>query len=497
MSGTLEVLPRVLGRYALFEAIAAGGMATVHFGRLLGPVGFARTVAIKRLHPHYAADPQILATLLDEARLVARIRHPNVVPTLDVVAEQGELLLVMDYVQGESLSALIRQCLGRGTLVPPDMAATMLAGVLHGLHAAHEALDEHGQSLGIVHRDVSPQNVLVGVDGVARVVDFGVAKAAVRVGESTNDGHLKGKLGYMAPEQTTGEVGRRTDIYSASVVLWETLTGRRLFTGDNNMEVFAKVMAGCQEPPSRYALGVPKALDVVTMRGLSLDPQARFETAREMARALEDAMPMVTASKIGEWVETVASEVLDARAKRVAAVESSSPMIVPSRAELKSNPKLQGPVPIPTPVTPYGAPTQLSSPTVLTRGMAPPAKRDPRAATVAFAVGVIGALILFFALRAGLGSSSSSSAAAPEPTGRAADQATPPAPALTGVEGAAVSPDASDHSGDTPAPPGATGLTDAGRNDLDMPRPALNAPSHGRVPVKRRPSKGTDVYDHM
>jgi serine/threonine protein kinase len=485
MSGSSDVLPRVLGRYALFEAIAAGGMATVHFGRLLGPVGFARTVAIKRLHPHYAADPQILATLLDEARLAARIRHPNVVPTLDVVADEGELLVVMEYVQGESLSGLIRQCVGRGTLVPPDMAATMLAGVLHGLHAAHEALDEQGQSLGIVHRDVSPQNVLVGIDGVARVVDFGVAKAAVRVGESTNDGHLKGKLGYMAPEQTTGEVGRKTDVYSASVVLWETLTGRRLFTGENNMEVFSKVMAGCSEPPSKHAPGVPKALDAVTMRGLSLDAGARFETARDMARALEDAMPMVTASKVGEWVEGVAREVLDARAKRVAAVESSSPTIVPSREELKSNPRLLGPARVPTPVTPYGAPTQLSSPTVLTRGMVPPTKRDPRAATAAFALGAIGALILVFALRAGLGSSSSSSAAAPEATVPAAEPQ-PATPAASTGEPAPASPD-----------PSAAG-PDAGRGDLNpAARPAPNSPSRVRGPVRRRPPKGTDVYDHM
>ena len=157
---------RVVGRYALYGEIAAGGMATVHFGRLLGPVGFSRTVAIKRLHPQFAKDPEFVSMFLDEARLAARIRHPNVVPTLDVVATQGELFLVMDYVQGESLSKLIRIAREQGGCIPGRITAGILVGALHGLHAAHEAKNERGEPLGIVHRDISPQNVLVGSDGV-------------------------------------------------------------------------------------------------------------------------------------------------------------------------------------------------------------------------------------------------------------------------------------------------------------------------------------------
>jgi eukaryotic-like serine/threonine-protein kinase len=156
-------------------------MASVHLGRLLGHAGFARTVAIKRLHPQYAEDPEFVAMLLDEARLVARIRHPNVVPTLDVAATDGELFLVMEYVQGESLSALIRTCAARGEPIDPAIATTILVGV---------------------HRDVSPQNVLVGVDGVARVLDFGIAKAAGRV-QTTKEGQLKGKVAYMRPSSST------------------------------------------------------------------------------------------------------------------------------------------------------------------------------------------------------------------------------------------------------------------------------------------------------
>jgi len=316
----------MLGRYALYDKIASGGMASVHIGRLLGPVGFARTVAIKRMHAQFAEDPEFVSMFLDEARLAARIRHPNVVPTLDVVALSGELFLVMEYVQGESLARLIRGAVSDGERIAPAMAASIMVGVLHGLHAAHEAKNDHGDPLDIVHRDVSPHNVLVGIDGVARVLDFGVAKAAGRI-QTTREGQLKGKLAYMSPEQvrgTRGNVTRATDIYAASVVLWETLTCKRLFSGDNEAEILALVVQGNDVPPSRFAPGVPPVLDEVTMRGLSLDPSKRFATAREMARALEDALPPVVSSKIGDWVERIARQTLEERSARIAVIESDS-----------------------------------------------------------------------------------------------------------------------------------------------------------------------------
>ena len=198
----------MLGRYLLYGEIASGGMATVHFGRLMGVVGFSRTVAIKRLHPHYARDPEVVTMFLDEARLAARIRHPNVLPTIDVVAADGEVFLVMEYVQGVPLSHLVQAATEQGRRVPPRIVSSILVDALNGLHAAHEATNERGEPLRLVHRDVSPQNIMVGADGVARVLDFGVAKAMGRL-QTTRDGQVKGKLAYMAPEHLAGrEVSR-------------------------------------------------------------------------------------------------------------------------------------------------------------------------------------------------------------------------------------------------------------------------------------------------
>jgi serine/threonine-protein kinase len=313
---------RRLGRYALFDEIAAGGMATVHIGRLLGEAGFARTVAIKRLHRHFARAPEFVGMFVDEARLAARIRHPNVVTTLDVVAEAGELFLVMEYVQGESLSRLFRALAARGQPVPARIAVSIAAGVLYGLHAAHEARSEQGQPLHLVHRDVSPQNIIVDVDGVARVLDFGIAKAASRV-HSTREGQLKGKLAYMAPEQIMHHgADRRSDIYAVSVVLWEMLTGRRFVDTANVAAAATRIVEAPHEAPSGVTPTLPSELDAIVLRGLCHDPQARFQTAREMAVALEGAVPPHTAREVGEWVQRVAEEALRARAALVAAVES-------------------------------------------------------------------------------------------------------------------------------------------------------------------------------
>jgi len=324
--GNPEPSVRIVGRYALYSEIASGGMATVHFGRLLGPVGFSRTVAIKRLHPQFAKDPEAVSMAFDEARLVARIRHRNVVAMLDVVALSGELLLVMEYIHGESLSRLLKVMKKAGETVDPAFAVAIACDTLLGLHAAHTARSEQGLPLGIVHRDVSPQNILLGVDGTARVVDFGIAKAADRT-QVTRDGIIKGKLAYMAPEQiVASKVDHRADVFSTSLVLWEMLAGRRLRQAREPVRVMADIMRGEHPPPpSSVNPAAPRALDALVLRGLEHDPAARFATAREMALALEAAHPAASSTRISSWVETHASTVLAARARELESLESCLP----------------------------------------------------------------------------------------------------------------------------------------------------------------------------
>jgi len=317
--------PRIVGRYALFDEIAAGGMATIHLGRLVGPVGFSRTVAIKTLHPQFAKDPEFVEMFLEEARLASRIQHPNVISTLDVATGEGEVFLVMEYVAGESLAKLVRSALKKGELMPVEIATSVLAGMLHGLHATHEAKNEQLEAMHIVHRDVSPQNVLVGLDGVARIFDFGVAKAAAMRSQVTSDGQMKGKLSYMSPEQLNSrEVDRRTDVFAAGVVAWECLTGKRLFAGSDPGEVLAKVLTLDIAAPIEVQSSIPRSLSDTVMRALERSPEQRWQTARDFAIELERSTPLAAPHVVGDWVELNASDAVQDRRHRVESVERAS-----------------------------------------------------------------------------------------------------------------------------------------------------------------------------
>ncbi|XXX74308.1 protein kinase [Sorangium sp. So ce134] len=275
------------GRYESLRAIASGGMATVYLGRAVGAGGFERLVALKMMHPHIAAEPEFVAMFLDEARLAARVRHPNVVATFDLV--EDPLFLVMEYIEGPSLHLLLRTCARAKRRVPIGIVLRIFLDVLAGLHAAHELTGSEGEPLNLVHRDVSPQNVLVGIDGVSRITDFGVARAETRL-MSTQGNALKGKLSYMAPEQIRAEqVDRRSDVYSAGVVLWEMLTEERLFKADNDGALIAQILKGPPAGPRAVVPSVPAALDTICMRALRADPDDRFPTAAAFAEALEEA----------------------------------------------------------------------------------------------------------------------------------------------------------------------------------------------------------------
>ncbi|MBK6517636.1 MAG: serine/threonine protein kinase [Polyangiaceae bacterium] len=324
--------PLIIGRYALYDELASGGMAAVYLGRLLGPVGFSRTVAIKRMHPHYAKEQEFVAMFIDEARLAARIRHPNVVPTVDVVQTDAELFLVMEYVHGEALSRLLRRSHAFGGPLDPRIAVAILIDTLHGLHAAHTATSEAGHPLDIVHRDISPQNIMVGVDGVARVFDFGIAKAKGRL-HTTQDGAIKGKLAYMAPEQLSGKVVTpQADVYAAAVVLWEALAGRRMYEAEHEAQLVTQVLDGVKTAPSELNPSVSPALDQVVMQALSVDPSHRFPTAMAMASALEGLGPPALRGELAEWVRANGPSLSD-RSRRVQDVEVDSAKLSPSADE--------------------------------------------------------------------------------------------------------------------------------------------------------------------
>ena len=320
-----------VGRYEIFDPIAAGGMATVHLARLSGAEGFSRVVAVKRMHPHFLVDPAFKAMFVAEARVAARVRHPNVVPILDVLAENDEIVIIMDYVHGESLMALTRAARQWGVGVPIEVASAVMVGVLQGLHAAHTAHDEQGRPLGLVHRDVSPQNVLVGTDGVARVLDFGIAKA-IRAREAhgdTDPGVLKGKFSYIAPELIQGTApSPQSDLFSAAVVFWELLTATKLFHGVNEQDRLVRIVQGDYPSPRSVAPHVPEVLERIVMRGLELEPEQRHASALEMAIELENAVTLASQRIVGEWVSKLAGEVLAQRTELIHQVEASTISVV-------------------------------------------------------------------------------------------------------------------------------------------------------------------------
>ena len=311
---------RRVGRYLICGEMASGGMATVHLGRLLGPAGFSKIVAIKRLHSQFATDPEFLSMFIDEARLASVISHPNVVSSLDVVVEGGELLLVMEYVQGESLAQLVRLVRKQKASPPLGIIQRILCDALDGLHAAHTAT-VGGQPLNIVHRDVSPQNIMVGANGVARVLDFGIAKAASQ-SQSTRPGLVKGKFSYLSPEQVRGlPVDARTDVFSAGVVLWESLTGQRLFASPGLDKTVERLLSAPIPAPSSKNPSVTAELDRVVLKALQRQSAQRYRSAAEFADALRAVTGEATRAEVSAWVSKIAAEGLGRRLEALQQLE--------------------------------------------------------------------------------------------------------------------------------------------------------------------------------
>ncbi|MCU0672368.1 MAG: protein kinase [Myxococcota bacterium] len=279
-------LPERFGRYEVAALLATGGMAEVYLAKLVGPERFERAVVVKRILPHLARDEAFRAMFLDEARLAALIHHPNVVTVHELAQSEGELFLVMDYVEGETLAAILKRLAKAGHAMPMHVAVHVLAEACAGLHAAHELVDEERRPRGIVHRDVSPQNLMVDYHGTVRVLDFGIASAADR-STSTQSGVVKGKFAYMSPEQARAQkVDRQTDVFALGVVLYEVTTSSRLFARPDSLAV---VRAICEEPipsPRDRRPSYPHALEDVLMKALHRDKSERYATAAEMRRGL-------------------------------------------------------------------------------------------------------------------------------------------------------------------------------------------------------------------
>jgi eukaryotic-like serine/threonine-protein kinase len=318
---------RRLGRYVLCYELASGGMATVYLGRAEGAGGFGKLVAIKLIHPHLAKRKEFVEMFLDEARLASRVVHPNVCSVFDFGEQDGTFFLAMDYLVGENAAKLLRVLAKTPDVANrigmPVVLSRVIADAAEGLHAAHEAKDDDGNLLELVHRDVTPQNIFVGYDGSVRIVDFGVAKALGRSHETTA-GTLKGKYPYMSPEQLKGaKLDRRSDVWSLGVCAWELLTRRRLFARESELATMRAVTEGRIPPPSEFAPGCTAAIDAVILRALERDRDKRYATAREFGRELSSAIQVSGGASAADVAELMDELFAQARVERAALIEKA------------------------------------------------------------------------------------------------------------------------------------------------------------------------------
>jgi serine/threonine-protein kinase len=339
--GEAPPAPRRLGRYRILDEVASGGMATLFLAATEGAGGYEKTVALKRIHPHLAKDRRYLEMFLDEARLAARIVHPNVCGVIDFGEYEGEHFLAMDFIAGVPLATLLRM-VGRSPTLRADpqwlpVVIRILLDAAEGLHAAHELRDPDGKHLEVVHRDVSPQNLLVGFDGITRVLDFGIAAASDRI-HHTRTGEVKGKFAYMAPEQVSQQTpDRRIDVWALGVVAWEALTLRRLFRRDGTASTIYAVLEEAIDAPSTSSPRLPSALDEPVMACLDRSRDRRTATARAFAMRLRDALARAgqvpaDPATVADFVrrafpdheDTLRSRIAAARARSLAEPEQST-----------------------------------------------------------------------------------------------------------------------------------------------------------------------------
>jgi serine/threonine-protein kinase len=317
-------------RYELLLKIGSGGMASVYVGRVVGTAGFSRLFAVKRAHPHLVQDPASQKMLLREAQLASRLTHANVAAVLDVERTEEELLLIMDYVEGASLCDLIDAGTRSGRLMPARVALRIVLDACAGLAAAHELGDHNGGSLGFLHRDVSPHNILVGIDGTARISDFGLARGLTASRSSVSSAHVAGKLGYIAPEVIErGCFSVKSDLFAMGVVTWELLARQSLFRVYSEPARSRRVLTSVPPRLSEVLPGIDAQLDRVVQRALERDPSRRYGSIREFAAALEGitrrADWSATPSEVSTYVRRVVGAELTRRRDRIRSLDDPEP----------------------------------------------------------------------------------------------------------------------------------------------------------------------------
>ena len=320
------------GKYQLVSIAGEGGMATVYKGVIRGAAGFTRPVAVKHIRPEFKAMKNYIDMFIEEARVGSELAHPNIVQVHDFCTEAGSYFLIMEWVEGIDLGGFIKSQRELGRDIPWVLVAAIGIGLLRGLGAAHERVAPDGTPAPVIHRDVSPHNVLLGINGVVKLSDFGLARARDRAGSLTAPGTVKGKLSYLAPEVTFGKPNSvQSDLFGVGSVLWETLTGERLFDGKTDIEIFKKIRA-CQIPPiAERRRDIPHALAAVLDTALAADPANRYATADEFAAALGQVMKQA----VGVNAATALGQaVVEARAKPVVDLDDLSTTEHAARASI-------------------------------------------------------------------------------------------------------------------------------------------------------------------
>jgi len=369
--GSLETLPpgTRFGRYELIRRLAIGGMAELYLARATGIEGFEKIVVLKRILPQHAANEDFVRMFLDEARLTATIQHPNVASVQDIGRCEDGLFFTMEYVHGEDVRTILQMLTKKTRTLPLEHAIAIGIGAAAGLHAAHEKQGADGKPLGIVHRDISPSNLLVSYDGGVKIIDFGIAKAARRQTE-TRAGTLKGKIAYMSPEQCVGdEIDRRSDVFSLGVVLYELTTGVRLFPGENEYAAMRQIVDQDAVPPSKRKRGYPPDLEAILLRALRRKRDERYGSAEELQLALEQFVRtrglVVSTAQLGYWMRELMPERAGERIGGLGELPSAPrrrmplrPPPTPAPGTEVLSPRRVTPTPLPLEALPSRPPTQ-------------------------------------------------------------------------------------------------------------------------------------------